>query len=78
MYRRQLAGLLLAFMAGIAQANPPSTPANTGQSPAPEASATAPRDSGETTAVNSKSTPLAQAPKADEHKLNKLKVYPCF
>ncbi len=78
MFRRQLAGLLLAFAAGIAQANPPSVPGTSGQSPAPDTSANAPRDSGETTAANSRPAPLAQAPKADEHKLNKLKVYPCF
>jgi len=78
MFRRQLAGLLLAFAAGIAQANPPSVPGTSGQPPAPDASTTTPRDSGETTAANSRPTPLAQAPKADKHKLNKLKVYPCF
>lgn len=78
MFRRLPAGLLLAFMAGIAQANPPSTPNNPGQAPAPETPASTPRDSVESTAANSKPTPLAQAPKPDEHKLNKLKVYPCF
>ncbi len=78
MTRRQLAGLLLAFVASIAQANPPSTPNHPGQTPAPDASASTPRDSSEATTANPKGTPLAQAPKADEHKLNKLKVYPCF
>lgn len=78
MFHRQLAGLLLAFMAGIAQANPPSTPDSTVQSPAPDASTGTPRDSSEATTANPKGMPLAQAPKADEHKLSKLKVYPCF
>ncbi len=78
MFRRQLAGLLLAFMAGIAQANPPSTPNGTVRSLAPDASASTPRDSSEATTANPKGTPLAHAPKADEHKLSKLKVYPCF
>ena len=77
MHRHQLAGLLLAFMAGIAQANPPSTPNHPGQTPAPDTSANTPRDSSEATATG-KPTRLAQAQRPEEHKLNKLKVYPCF
>ena len=77
MFRRQLAGLLLAFMAGIAQANPPSTPNHPGQTPAPETPAGTARDSSEATATG-KPTRLAQAQRPEEHKLNKLKVYPCF
>lgn len=79
MSRPLLAGLVLVFIAGAAQANPPSNPASVGHAQPGATSATTPRDSAvEPASPNSKPVPLAQANKSDEHKLSKLKVYPCF
>jgi len=78
MSRQLLAGLVLVMLTGVAQANPPSTPGS-GRSPAADAKpSTAPRELTPESAT-SKPTPLAQASKPDDrHKLNSLKVYPCF
>ncbi|MEK6770663.1 MAG: hypothetical protein AABY62_03360, partial [Pseudomonadota bacterium] len=79
MSRPLLAGLMLVLIASAAQANPPSNPAAAGHAQAEATSATPPRDPAvEPASPNSKPVPLAQANKPDEHKLSKLKVYPCF